>query len=103
MHRFFLEADRLAVTIEFHYAITLWIAHLIAENAGTLFQRQRFTVEIKFPVKNVIAQNQRRPGTTDKFCADQKSLRYSFRFRLFRVFQFYAKSRAVTQKFMQHR
>src|SRR6478672_599304 len=99
MLRFFLEADGLAVAIEFNYAITLRIAHLIAENAGTLFQRQRFTIEIKFPVKKVVAQNQRRRGTTDKFCADQKRLRYSFRFRLFRVFQFNSKARAVTQKF----
>src|SRR5256885_10803260 len=37
---------RSAGAVEFHHTITLRIAYLITENAGTLFQRQRFTVEI---------------------------------------------------------
>src|SRR5438552_8114009 len=55
MLRFFFEADRLAGIVEFHDTITLWIAHLITENAGAALERQRLAVEIEFPVKAVVA------------------------------------------------
>ena len=103
MLRFFLEADRAAILAELDHAVALRIAHLITENAGALFERERFAKEIEFPVEDVVAQNQRRAGTTDKICADQKRLRDSFRFRLFRVFESIPKLRAVAQKIAQHR
>ena len=58
--RFFLQADDAAVGTKLHHAVTLGIAHLIAENAGAVFEREGFAKEIELPVEDVVAQDQRR-------------------------------------------
>src|SRR5260370_20297157 len=58
--RFFLETDRLAVGVEFDHSVTLWVADLISENAGSAFNRDSVPIQIQFPGGNVVAQNERR-------------------------------------------
>src|SRR6266581_799264 len=84
--RFFFEADRTAVRSKFHDPVTLRIAHLITEDTGTFWNRQRVPVEIEFTVEDIVSENQRCAGIADKFCSDQKGLGDSLGSWLFRVF-----------------
>ncbi len=95
--RFFFETDGFAFGVEFDNAVTFRVAHLIAENARTALDGERIAVEIEFPVKNVVAKNERCPAVTDEFCADQKRLCDPFRLRLLGVLDANAELRPVAQ------
>src|ERR1700737_863367 len=101
--RFFFEADRTAVAIELDHTITLWIAHLISENACAAFDREGVAEEIEFSVKDVVAQNQARAGVANEFRADHECFRDAVRFRLLSIFDLDSKLRAIAQKITQHR
>src|SRR5581483_5458794 len=64
--RLFLETDYAAIAVELHHAVAFRIAHLVAENARAVFDRERFPEKIEFPVKDVIAENEAGPGIADK-------------------------------------
>src|SRR5260370_8490830 len=50
--RFFLETYRLPVAVEFDHSVTLWVADLISENAGSAFTRETSPIKINFPLVN---------------------------------------------------
>src|SRR5947207_11590802 len=101
--RFFLETDRLALGIEFNHAVALRVAHLISENARAALDGESIPVEIEFPVKNVIAQDKRRPRVANESRTDQKSLSDSFRLSLLGIFDPNTKLRAAVQIVSKHR
>src|SRR6266513_5746895 len=101
--RFFLETDRLALGIEFNHAVALRVAHLISENARAALDGESVPVEIEFPVKNVIAQDKRRPRVANESSTDQKSLSDSFRLSLLGIFDPNTKLRPVAQIISKHR
>src|SRR6266446_7701721 len=103
LFRFFLQTDSLARGIEFDHAVTLRVAHLVSENACAALEVERVTIKIKFPVENIVAENERCAGVADEFGANQKGLGNPFRFRLLRVLDADAKLRAVAQITAEHR
>src|SRR5882724_11664033 len=103
LFRLFLETDCLALSVKFDHPVALWIAHLISENARAALDGESVPVEIEFPVKNVIAQNEGRSGVANEFSADQKSLGDSFRLWLLGVFDPNTKLRAIAQIVSKHR
>src|SRR5437660_11288729 len=103
LFRFFLQTDSLARGIEFDHAVTLRVAHLVSENACAALEVERVTIKIKFPVENIVAENERCAGVADEFGANQKSLGNPFRFRLLRVLDADAKLLVVAQRTAEHR
>ncbi len=101
--RFFFQTDGLALGIELNHAVTLRVAHLVTKNARARFNRERLTIKVQLPVENVVPKNEGRARLAEELCADQKSLRDSFRFRLCGVFDAKAELRAVVQKITEHR
>src|SRR5438552_10798240 len=101
--RFFLETDRLALGIEFNHPIALRVAHLISENARAALDRESVPVEIEFPVKNVIAQDERRPRVANESRTDQQSLSASFRLSFLGMFYQSSNFSAVSNKLSQYR
>jgi len=61
--------------VELDDAVTFGISHLITENAGAAFHRQRLAIEIEFSVENIIAQNKRCPTAVNKIGANDERLR----------------------------
>ena len=103
MLRLFLETDCAPVRTELHHAVALGIAHLITENAGAVFDRERLAIEIEFPVENVVAQDERRAGVAEEIRADQERLGNSFRLWLRGVLDPNSEPRAVAEIILQHR
>ena len=103
LFRFFLDADCFAIGAELDHAVTLRVAHLISENARAPFECERFAVEVEFPVKDVVAENERRAGVADELRADQKRLCDSLRFRLFSILNRNSELGAVRKVITQHR
>src|SRR5260370_11832364 len=81
LFRFFLETDCLAVGVEFDHAVTLRVADLISENAGSSFDGESVPIKIEFSVENIVAENKGHAPYFDEFCADPETLTDSFRFR----------------------
>src|SRR5882724_864322 len=102
MLRFFFETDRATIAVELDHTITFRVAHLITENACSALDRERFTEKIKFPVEDVVAQNQARAGVANEFAADQKSLGDALWFRLFCILDLDSELGTVAQEILQH-
>ena len=74
----FLDAEAVAVLVKFCHAVSLWIVHIVSEDARlsffgslhTLFQQGRETCAIE----DVVAQYQAHIVIADKLLADDESL-----------------------------
>src|SRR5947208_3274519 len=53
------ETDSFPVGTEFNHAVAFRIAHLITEDVCAFLMRERRTIEIEFPVEDVVAENER--------------------------------------------
>src|SRR4051794_20081436 len=100
--RLFLKAQRLAVGVEFHHAVALWISNLISENAGAPFNRERIPKEIEFSVENVVSKDQCGAGFTNEFRTDQERLRNSFWLGLLGILQTDSKLFTGPEEVSQH-
>src|SRR5207244_3216421 len=72
--RLCFQAERASVGSEFDHPVSLRIAHLITENATPVLDRERLPIEIEFPVKDVVAENERRTEVANEISANQKCL-----------------------------
>ena len=91
------------VRAELHHAVAFRIAHLVAENTGALFDLERLPEKIELPVKDIVAEEQRRAAIADEIGADEERLRDALRLGLLRIFQPKSEMRAVAEIIAQHR
>jgi len=78
---FFFQADGLAILVELHHAVALWVPHGVRENNRAVFQlgsaAQHFRQAV--PKENIIAQYQAGAFARQKFFANQKGIRQAAR------------------------
>src|SRR5204863_3258124 len=101
--RLLLEAERSAIGTELDDTVTLWIAHLITENAGAALERERFPIEIEFSVENIVAQDQRGTGVTQEIRPDQERLGDPFRLGLRGILNPNPQPGAIAEIILEHR
>src|SRR5207302_10339746 len=101
--RLFLDAQRLAASVEFDDAVALRVGHRIGEDRGALVTCRGPLEQIGkvVAIEDVVPEYQRNPFIADEVAADQERLRDAFGLRLYCVMQADAPFPAVAEQLLE--
>src|SRR5438270_3736298 len=101
--RFLFQTESPPIWTELDNPITLRIAHLIPEDAGSAVSRERFPKEIELSVENIVAKDQGCAGIVDELCSNQKGLSNSLGLWLLSIVEPNPELLPCAEKITQHR